>query len=139
MRCVLGESLTCAGAPRVLGVNWHQVLNTHTQQEFALAVIPTPTTGWRQTAHRSSEPRPRVERRDVCVIKGIKIQFTSLKLFIFTTRDGLMATYKPSSFRPPPRLTRSGWLQLTVVVHLFPITEAAFWLISPERNVSLLC
>lgn len=33
----------------------------------------------------------------------------------------------------------SGLLQLTVVVHLFPITEAPFWLISLDSNFSLRC
>lgn len=68
-----------------------------------------------------------------------------------TLGDTLMGA--PCSFRaaavqrngPPPspaemsHKTRSGWLQLTVVVHLFPITEAAFRLISPDCNVSLRC
>lgn len=34
---------------------------------------------------------------------------------------------------------RSRLLQLTVVVHLFPITGAPFWLISLDSNFSLQC
>lgn len=78
--------------------------------------------------------------------------FSMQSHFCFPTLgDTLMGA--PCSFRaaavqrngPPPspaemsHKTRSGWLQLTVVVHLFPITEAAFRLISPDCNVSLRC